>query len=107
MVDDQRTCKLCGAKMRIDIGGFNNYARRGICDNCHTHKKTKVCTSCKEEKPVEEFFVDSGWRKRANKCTVCTKEYNKQMRAKAPKKPRVRKVEKTDADLFDMMNKRW
>ena len=104
-MDNKRDCKICGKEMTFTIGGFNNYARRGICENCHLTRKTKVCTKCKQEKPREEFFFMAGGRKRMPSCKDCHRKAQK--RYKKTPKEKVRKCEKTDADLFNMMNKRW
>lgn len=106
MLDDQRKCKICKKIIPIVIGGFGNYARQGICESCSTAKKTKACTKCKEEKPIDQFWSAAGGAKRVTRCHTCMLETKRALRKKRPKKE-TRKVEKTDKDLFNQLNKRW
>ena len=88
--------------MTFTIGGFNNYARRGICETCCKNVKTKVCKGkCKEEKDIEEFAVIKYGTARNAKCKACV---TKARRADTNKKPKKkgrtgRQLSKTDGNL--------
>lgn len=107
MLDNQQNCNICGSSITYTIGGFNNYSRRGICEECHKNRKTKVCKACKQEKPIEQFSFRTYCSERISQCRACTSKKQKATDAKKPKVKK-RKVGKVDGELAnDLTKMRW
>jgi hypothetical protein len=51
-------------------------------------KKTKICTICKQEKPIEDFYKTKcrGVEIRISMCTKCNRKYQKEFKAKSKEK---------------------
>ena len=108
MLDNQRKCKICKSPMTFYVGGFNNYARRGICNTCHGERKTKVCKgACKEERPIEEFDWNQSHTNRNARCRTCLTEEGR-VRTSKKVKVKTRVVGETDANLAnDLTRMKW
>lgn len=64
----------------------------------------KTCTKCKKEKEGNEFHKRSDGISLSSWCKSCA---NEAARSKPSTYERKRQVGKTDADLFNQINKRW
>ena len=99
MPDDKRYCNVCNNLIRYSIGGFNNYSRRGVCEECHKNIKTKVCHGpCGKEKPLSDFTKIKYGQVVNSFCKVCNNARTKK-NAKKRAKVKVRTVAKTDKEL--------
>ena len=83
------TCPHCGGEVRY----WKNYPRTFCSQACYyaslrqdaerllEERNAKICSQCKEEKPIEEFSIaNSAWCGRAASCKKCVSAYAKKRR---------------------------
>ena len=103
--DFDYTCSVCSTQIvgEFPVKRFVGGKKAYVCASCTKSLKTKVCTKCKEEKPIEDFRLDKRKRDgRESRCILCRKEDATKIRRRKGIRP-ISEIQRTTKPRLNLL----